>query len=343
MRSVEIRLRRKDGQPVWLLESAHLLVGDAILEGTVIDITDRKLAETALRDSEARYRLMAENSTDLISRTTPDGIFVYASDALRNLLGYEPAEVIGTPILDAHSSRTTIHLLRSDHRRTRSAATFSYRARRKDGSFVWFETTSRAIVDRERARSRRSSPSRATSASAGSAEEQIEYQAYHDALTGLPNRLLFHDRLTVALAHAKRQQTPLAVMFLDLDRFKIVNDTLGHSLGDELLRVVAERLRSVLREGDTIARMGGDEFTVLLERSEARPSDAAKIAQKLLETVAQPVRVDGHELYVTTSIGIALYPERRRHGGDAAEERRHRDVPREGARAGTRTSSARRR
>ena len=96
------------------------------------------------------------------------------------------------------------------------------------------------------------------------AEEQIEYQAYHDALTGLPNRLLFRDRLTIALAHAKRQQTPLVVMFLDLDRFKIVNDTLGHSLGDGLLRVIAERLRSMLREGDTIARMGGDEFTVLL-------------------------------------------------------------------------------
>jgi diguanylate cyclase (GGDEF)-like protein len=106
---------------------------------------------------------------------------------------------------------------------------------------------------------------------------------------------------------------PLVVMFLDLDRFKIVNDTLGHSLGDALLRVVAERLRSVLREGDTIARMGGDEFTVLSDLR--HDSDAAKIAQKLLEVVAQPVRVEGHELYVTTSIGLALFP----NDGDTAE------------------------
>ena len=146
------------------------------------------------------------------------------------------------------------------------------------------------------------------------AEEQIEYQAYHDALTGLPNRLLFRDRLTVALAHARRHETALAVMFLDLDRFKNVNDTLGHTLGDELLRVVAERLRCVLREGDTIARMGGDEFTILLSDLKAA-EDAAKIAQKLLDAVAEPMPIEGHELFVTTSIGISLYPD----DGDSAD------------------------
>src|SRR6185436_8745474 len=146
------------------------------------------------------------------------------------------------------------------------------------------------------------------------AEEQIEYQAYHDALTGLPNRLLFRDRVTVALAHAKRQHTPVAVMFLDLDRFKDVNDTLGHSLGDELLRAIAARLRSVLREGDTIARMGGDEFTILLADLK-QAGDAVTIAQKLLDVVAEPLRIEDEELYVTTSIGIALFPA----DGDSAE------------------------
>jgi diguanylate cyclase (GGDEF)-like protein/PAS domain S-box-containing protein len=309
VRGAEVRLRRKDGTPVWVLESAHLL-GD-VIEGTVVDITDRKSAETALRDSEERYRLMAENSTDLIARTTPDGIFVYASDALRNLLGYEPAEVIGTPIRDLihPDDRPALRAIVPDA----VGRTFSYRARRKDGSFVWFESTSRAIVGENGEMSEIVSVSRDIS-ERRRAEEQIEYQAYHDALTGLPNRLLFRDRLTIALAHAKRQHTPLVVMFLDLDRFKIVNDTLGHSLGDELLRVIAERLHSVLREGDTIARMGGDEFTVLL--SDLKDAgDAAKIARKLLETVAQPVRVEGHELYATTSIGIALFP----NDGDTAE------------------------
>jgi len=319
LRSVEICLRRKDGRPVWLLESVHLLGGEGeqqILEGTLIDITDRKLTETALRESEARYRLMAENSTDLISRTTARGVFVYASDAIRSLLGYEPAEVMGHSVFE--------YIEPDDHplvrRYTRGLElgnkprTFSYRVRRKDGSLLWFETTSRPIansakggIDEIVSVSRDISERRR-------AEEQIEYQAYHDALTGLPNQLLFRDRLTIALAHAKRQQKPLAVMFLDLDRFKLVNDTLGHSLGDELLRAVASRLRSVLREGDTIARMGGDEFTVLLGDLRSA-DDAAKTAQKLLDTVAQPVPIEGHELYVTTSIGIALYP----NDGDTAE------------------------
>jgi diguanylate cyclase (GGDEF)-like protein/PAS domain S-box-containing protein len=306
---IEVCLRRRDGTPLWVIESVHVL-GD-VMEGTIVDITDRKLAETALRDSEARYRLMAENSTDLIARTTPDGIFVYASDAIRSLLGYEPWEVIGTPIRNIihPEDRPALRDIVPDA----TGHTFSYRARRKDGSFVWFESTSRALFDEQGAIHEVISVSRDIS-ERRRAEEQIEYQAYHDALTGLPNRLLFRDRLTIALAHAKRQQTPLAVMFLDLDRFKFVNDTLGHSLGDEMLRAIAVRIQNVLREGDTIARMGGDEFTVLL--TDLRDvSDAAKIAQKLLEAVGQPVRVEGHELYVTTSIGIAVHPG----DGDTAE------------------------
>ena len=308
-RAIEVCLRRRDGRPLWVLENVHL-AGD-VLEGTTVDITDRKLAETALRDSEERYRLMAENSTDLIARTTPDGIFVYASDAIRHLLGYEPHEVVGTPI------RNVIH---PEHRRElrgivpdAHGRTFSYRAVRKDGSVIWFESTSRAIFDAQGNVAEIISVSRDVS-ERRRAEEQIEYQAYHDALTGLPNRLLFRDRLTVALAHAKRQRAPLTVMFLDLDRFKFVNDTLGHSLGDELLRDVAARLRSVVRDGDSIARMGGDEFTILLSDVED-DSAAAKFAQTLLDVVAQPVRVEGHELYVTTSIGIAMYPS----DGDTAE------------------------
>lgn len=314
-RGIEVCLRRRDGQPVWLLESVHLLDG-RILEGTVIDITDRKRAEDALRESEERYRLMAENSTDLISRTTRRGILVYASDAVRSLLGYEPAEMIGRNFIDfVHpADRHIVNRYTGLLELRRSSHTFSYRARRKDGSEVWFETTSRAIINPEtRAIDEIVSVSRDIN-ERRRAEEQIEYQAYHDSLTGLPNRLLFRDRLTIALAHAKRQETAVAVMFLDLDRFKLVNDTLGHSLGDELLRIIATRLKSVLREGDTIARMGGDEFTVLLGDL-ASSNVAAAIAQKLLDTVAEPVRIEGHELYVTTSIGIALFP----NDGETAE------------------------
>ena len=146
------------------------------------------------------------------------------------------------------------------------------------------------------------------------AEQQIEYQAYHDALTGLANRRLFHEHLSLALALAQRREGLVAVLFLDLDHFKLVNDSLGHSVGDALLRQVAKRLKSAVREGDTVARVGGDEFTIVLQELSQR-EDAALVAQKVLSSIAEPVDVNGHRLYVTTSIGITIFPD----DGDDAE------------------------
>ena len=137
---------------------------------------------------------------------------------------------------------------------------------------------------------------------------QAEHRAYHDALTGLPNRYLLFDRLEIALARARRLGSGLAVLFLDIDRFKVVNDTLGHSVGDRLLRDVAERLSRYVRKGDTLARLGGDEFTVLLE-TVPHAEDAVKVARKLREVLKEPFLLDGRELYVTTSTGISVYPE----------------------------------
>lgn len=139
------------------------------------------------------------------------------------------------------------------------------------------------------------------------AEATIRYQAFHDLLTGLPNRTLFNDRLLLALANAQRMNSLLAVMFLDLDRFKTINDTLGHAVGDQLLQAVVERLGECLREGDTAARWGGDEFTLLLPQISCA-EDAARVAQRILETLQPGFSLEGYELYVTSSIGIALYP-----------------------------------
>ena len=143
--------------------------------------------------------------------------------------------------------------------------------------------------------------------SAQLAANEIEHLAYHDALTGLPNRPLFIDRLIVALAQANRAGTRLAVFFLDLDRFKDINDSLGHSVGDTLLKSVAERVRRCVREGDTVARFGGDEFTLLIPRID-HIEDAAKIAQKIIETLKIPFFVADRELFVTTSIGVSIFP-----------------------------------
>ena len=132
--------------------------------------------------------------------------------------------------------------------------------------------------------------------------------AHHDTLTGLPNRLLFRDRLTQAISKAERNRTGLAILFLDLDRFKIINDTLGHDVGDDLLVEVAERLQRQCRQSDTVARLGGDEFVFVLEAVSNR-KDAAVVAEKIMAALTQPVHIKGHELTISTSIGIALYPE----------------------------------
>src|SRR5207253_1057134 len=242
----------------WTEEHIALLrITAEILAGAI----QRQRDDRAIRDSEARYRLMADYSTDLIARTTARGRILYASPAVMPLLGFQPSEMIGRSLFE--------FVLEEDHDNVRQATavlqnahslTFSYRARRKDGSFIWFETTSRAITDPETREVRETISVSRDISERKQVEEQIEYQAYHDTLTALPNRLLFRDRLTIALAQARRAGRTVAVMFLDLDRFKFVNDTLGHSLGDELLKVIADRLRATLREEDSIARMGGDEF-----------------------------------------------------------------------------------
>ncbi|MDR3586625.1 MAG: EAL domain-containing protein [Desulfosporosinus sp.] len=137
--------------------------------------------------------------------------------------------------------------------------------------------------------------------------KELSHQAHHDALTGLPNRLLFNEYLNQALAQAACRQGKLAVLFLDLDRFKLINDTMGHNLGDLLLNVVAERIRETLREGDILARQGGDEFLVLLSEI-SHIQEVVTVSERILGVFSQPLMLDGNEVYISTSIGISLYP-----------------------------------
>jgi diguanylate cyclase (GGDEF)-like protein len=138
-------------------------------------------------------------------------------------------------------------------------------------------------------------------------EEKVSYLAQFDALTGLPNRNLFQDRLTQAMALAKRNDWPMAVLFIDLDRFKLVNDTLGHAAGDKLLKEAAERLRSCIRASDTVGRLGGDEFAAILSEL-GKPRDAGLVAQKIIDVFKRPFDLEGKETYVTASVGVTLYP-----------------------------------
>jgi diguanylate cyclase (GGDEF)-like protein len=152
--------------------------------------------------------------------------------------------------------------------------------------------------------------------------DQLAYNAYHDDLTGLPNRALFRDRLTQALAVASRQATQVAVLLIDLDRFKPINDTLGHGVGDQVLQQLARRLNGVLRQSDTLARMSGDEFTIVLANL-VSPEDAIRVGYKLLEAIQQPFHVDDHDLFVSASIGISIAPS---DGTTASDLVRHADL-----------------
>jgi len=157
---------------------------------------------------------------------------------------------------------------------------------------------------------------------AESVASRMKYHAHHDALTGLPNRILLNDRITSELAHARRQQTNAALLFLDLDRFKIINDSLGHAVGDQLLRVISRRLDNCVRDEDTVARLGGDEFMILLPRISGS-ADAGRIAKKVIECLVDPISCNGHELHITTSIGISIYPY---DGTDAETLIKHADI-----------------
>ena len=137
--------------------------------------------------------------------------------------------------------------------------------------------------------------------------KRMEYHAHHDDLTGLPNRILLNDRINTELAHARRQKSMMALLFLDLDRFKLINDSLGHAIGDQLLRVISRRLKNCVRDEDTIARLGGDEFMILLPRITSS-SDAGRVGRKITEALVEPVSCNGHEIHITTSIGISIYP-----------------------------------
>ena len=268
-----------------------------------VDVTERRHAEQLLRESEERYRLLFERNLAGVFRSSIEGRVFDCNDAMARIFGYDSRdEFLAQNAMSHYEHPDDRQRLMLRLREQRALSNIEVRMRKRDGTRMWVlenitlldddvtEGTIIDITDRKMA------------------QEQMEYQVYHDLLTDLPNRLLFRDRIGVALAHAKRHRTAAAVMFLDLDQFKIVNDSPGHTVGDSLLRAIGERLVTSVRAHDTVARMGGDEFTILLS-DVGGSADAATVAQKLLESVSHPIVVDGHELFVTTSIGIALFPD----------------------------------
>lgn len=273
---------------------------------------ERTRAEEALRESEERYRELVQNACSIIIKVDTEGNITFFNEFAQSFYGYSEDEVIGknivltlTPYSDV-AGKDLSAMLRMVKEAPERYHKSESESMRKDGERVWIAWTAKAIRDH--------SGTVTGILAAGQditdrkrMEEAIWHQAYHDILTDLPNRMLFIDHLNLALTQARRHRHMMAVMFLDLDRFKSINDSLGHAIGDQLLKAVAYRLNNYLREGDTVARIGGDEYTVLLPQV-SHEEDVMTIAQKIISAFQHLFTVNHHELHITASIGISLYP-----------------------------------
>ena len=267
-------------------------------------------AERESRENAAKYRLLADNTNDMIVRSDLDGTRRYISPAAARLLGYEPQELLGTHPLDfVHPDEAGAYgrMLKQLEMGQLTQAVTQQRYRRRDGSWLWVEISFSLTREEVTGEADGYVAVIRDISQRKEAEHEMARLARHDPLTGLPNRLHFRERFEQEIARAVRNRGGFALFCLDLDRFKLVNDTLGHQAGDTLLKVVTQRLKSVLRTEDTIARLGGDEF-VIIQTGQGCTKDAVRMAERLLEVVSPPVDLGGYPMGIGISIGIALAP-----------------------------------
>jgi diguanylate cyclase (GGDEF)-like protein/PAS domain S-box-containing protein len=280
-----------------------------------LGMAERSRLMSRIRSSELRYRMLADYSHDVVVRMRADGQRLYVSPSAKDLLGWEPDELLTSrwelvhPDDRAMQREAMARLFASGQPNTAI-----YRLRHKDGHYIWIEAVSRLLPSEEeddtmdimysgRDVSLRIAAEQALLAS----QRELETLARVDSLTGLPNRRQFDERLALAVARSQRPGLPIALLYLDIDHFKQINDTHGHGVGDQVLRVFAERLVRCVRAGDLAARLGGDEFVVLVEDA-LLPRAAEIIARKLIATMDVDIVADGIHLRATTSVGIAYCP-----------------------------------
>lgn len=312
----ELCNRRKDGTLYWSNATILPVTGvDGSIHyylGIQVDITERKLAEQELRQSELRFRSLVETAFLGIC-VDRNGKPLFVNQSFADIYGYEsPAELMRLESLAAlRLTDDLARLAQSRHNRASGGAPLACETRgvKKDGSVIWLQMQTKMVTWN-------GEPATQTMVIDITAnkirEHRLHRQANYDPLTDLPNRKLALDRLDSAIANGRRRGNRVAVLFIDVDRFKHINDSMGHAIGDRLLRQLADRIRSSIREEDTVARLGGDEFVVILPEIRQH-ADAQAVARKILEALDRPFVFEDRETFVTLSIGIAVFPDQGDH------------------------------
>jgi diguanylate cyclase (GGDEF)-like protein/PAS domain S-box-containing protein len=328
---LDYRIRDTDGKWHWFHDRSIRRLdedGETVIEGLAYDITASRSSEQELMESEQRYRGVVEDTPLLICRFLPGGEITFVNEAYCRYFEKSTEELIGSSFLELVPEDDRDVVIDNINALTAVSPNQSHdhRVFLSDGTVRWQRWTNRALFDVEgNAVAYQSIGDDITERKR--AEELIEHQATYDALTELPNRRLLLDRLTQALARCRRHGHKGALLFLDLDQFKHINDSLGHPVGDELLKETSKRMTKGLREEDTAARMGGDEFVVLLSEigddAEKTAQQSREVAEKLRNQISVPCIIRNNELHITASIGIATFP---MGAEDANDVMRHADT-----------------
>lgn len=303
----EVEGLRKDGSifPLDLSISELSLPEKQLYIGIVRDISQRKLAEAEM----AKLSLAIEQTADAIMITDKNGIIEYVNGGFENTTGYPRNKVIGKRPSILKSGVQDAAFYKNLWQLVEKGQVFQdiFINRKKNGDLYYEEKTITPLRDHNGLITHYISTGKDITERMR-IQKRLQFLAHHDVLTTLPNRLLFMDRIAQAIAHSKRNTSKLALLFLDLDRFKKINDTLGHNVGDKLLKQLSARLKHSLRQNDTVARLSGDEFAVLLSGIH-HVDDVLPITSKILQQFSEPFLIEGHELFITTSIGITVFPD----------------------------------
>ncbi|MGA2780531.1 MAG: EAL domain-containing protein, partial [Smithella sp.] len=307
----EYRFVNKKDEVMWVLETITPIVynGDRATLGSFMDITGRKRSEEALRQNEEKYRTILESIQEGYFEVDLTGNFTFCNDSMSRLTGCSKEELLGVnykQFINEETAKEVFQAFNKVYSTGEPAKGFNWRIIGKNG----FERYIEASVSLKKDSSGKLTGFRGIIhdiTERKQIEQQINYMATHDVLTGLPNRLMFSQLLNHAIRTAQRHKRQLAVFFIDLDRFKAINDSLGHEAGDRLLKEIAKRFKKSLRSVDVVSRLGGDEFVILIEEVNEL-SQISNIAHKLLIATIKPMVLTGEECRITASIGISMYP-----------------------------------